>query len=463
MSGFAPDVALSTIAGHPTTSRASSTEADPRTDPVEAPRGAPPLPERTLAVRKTTPASRMAPSLGRPQRSSPPGGPPGSRYGTTSPRLRAAGLLAGVAAAVGLVAPGVAGAAVTAPRDVISFPARDFVSASGYDVNQPVTVEVVHPSGVVAGTVTDVTPKEDPATPGLGLVEVNHPGGACWVGVTPDIRAGDVVRDHQPGDRRGRHEHRAQRHRAAAGPDRRPTPCRSTARRRTRRQPAAGRRARAAARRARRRVHRERRAGRSARPARPAPTARCPTTPPAPTHWTATYTNLVPGDVTRALGAESRGMWIDPALPSTESTIFENGAAAVAGPAAPCTAPLEKLPPPPGSETVPPSDPHEPRGRREPEHRHAELDRVDRQRRRHRLRRLPRRRRHRAPCRTPTAPPGAPTTFTDLNVAAGSYTYTVDAGDAVGNRSGMSNQVSATTAVSPRARRRPPRPPRRTA
>ena len=100
----------------------------------------------------------MAPSLERPQRSSSPGGPPGSRYGTTSPRLRAAGLLAGVAAAVGLVAPGVAGAAVTAPRDVISFPSRDFVSASGYDISQPVTVEIVHPSGVVAGTVKDVTP-----------------------------------------------------------------------------------------------------------------------------------------------------------------------------------------------------------------------------------------------------------------------------------------------------------------
>src|ERR671929_226890 len=74
------------------------------------------------------------------------------------------------------------------------------------------------------------------------------------------------------------------------------------------------------------------------------------------TKWTATYSGLVQADVDRALGAESRGMWIDPALPSTESTIFENGAAAIAGPSAPCTAPLEKLPPPPGSETTPPSD-----------------------------------------------------------------------------------------------------------
>ena len=49
----------------------------------------------------------------------------------------------------------------------------------------------------------------------------------------------------------------------------------------------------------------------------------------------------------------------------------------------------------------------------------------------------------------PDGSAGAPTTYTDMNVAAGSHTYTVDAGDAVGNRSGMSNPVSATTAVQP--------------
>jgi hypothetical protein len=67
------------------------------------------------------------------------------------------------------------------------------------------------------------------------------------------------------------------------------------------------------------------------------------------TKWTATYTGLAAADVTRALNAESRGMWIDPAIPATESTIFENGAGAIPGPAAPCTAPLEKLPPPPAA------------------------------------------------------------------------------------------------------------------
>jgi hypothetical protein len=127
----------------------------------------------------------------------------------------------GVTTAVGLVAPGLAGAAVSAPADIISFPARDFVSAIGYKLSDLYTVEVQHPDGRVVGAVTDVAPKDDREGGGLGIIEVNHPG---------------VV------------------------------------------------------------------------------------------------------------------------LPSTESTIFENGAAAIAGPSAPCTAPLEKLPPPPGSETTPPSD-----------------------------------------------------------------------------------------------------------
>ena len=47
---------------------------------------------------------------------------------------------------------------------------------------------------------------------------------------------------------------------------------------------------------------------------------------------------------------------------------------------------------------------------------------------------------------------GPPTTFTDMNVAPGTYTYTVDAGDAVGNRSGTSNAVTATTVGQPGGR-----------
>jgi len=99
------------------------------------------------------------------------------------------------AALLALALPAFAGAAVTAPHDLLTFPRRDFVSASGYDVTHTYTVEVLHPtSPTPVGTVTGVKPVEDPATPGQGVIEVNHPGGSCWVGTTPDIRAGDTVR-----------------------------------------------------------------------------------------------------------------------------------------------------------------------------------------------------------------------------------------------------------------------------
>src|SRR3954469_24735692 len=83
-----------------------------------------------------------------------------------------------------------------APRSILVFPQRDFVSASGYAIGDLVTVEVFHPgSTTVASRATNVVPQDDPATPDFdGIVEVNHPGGACWETVTPDIRPGDRVR-----------------------------------------------------------------------------------------------------------------------------------------------------------------------------------------------------------------------------------------------------------------------------
>jgi hypothetical protein len=114
------------------------------------------------------------------------------------PAARTRGRIAGALAAgavAALALPGLASAEVTAPHNVITFPQRDFVSASGCTVAHRSTVEVLHPSSVTSvGKVTGITPVEDPATPGLGLIEVNHPGGACWVGTTPDIRPGDTVR-----------------------------------------------------------------------------------------------------------------------------------------------------------------------------------------------------------------------------------------------------------------------------
>jgi hypothetical protein len=66
------------------------------------------------------------------------------------------------------------------------FMARDFVSTSGWTPNEVITVQVIR-HGVVIG--------EGSATAAAdGLAEINHPGGGCWNGSTPNIRAGDVVR-----------------------------------------------------------------------------------------------------------------------------------------------------------------------------------------------------------------------------------------------------------------------------
>ncbi len=82
----------------------------------------------------------------------------------------------------------------TLPHSIISFPVRDFVSATGYARDDRPTVEVVR-GGIVVGTASGLVPQDDPKTAGFdGLVEVNHPGGGCWEGVTPDIRGSDVIR-----------------------------------------------------------------------------------------------------------------------------------------------------------------------------------------------------------------------------------------------------------------------------
>src|SRR3954447_3680177 len=70
------------------------------------------------------------------------------------------------------------------PHDVTVFPMRDFVSVTE-DPNTDIRVDVIR-NGVNVGTATGTTGAD-------GLLEVNHPGGVCWIGFTPDILAGDVV------------------------------------------------------------------------------------------------------------------------------------------------------------------------------------------------------------------------------------------------------------------------------
>ena len=119
--------------------------------------------------------------------------------------LLAAALAVG-SAVVGLggtasaVVPDVINDPPVAPFIVTAFPSRDFVSATGFGETSTVDVEVWR-DGVLAGWSNDLVPADVPATPGFdGLVEVNHPGAACWTNSTPDVKPGDVVRlvEHIP-------------------------------------------------------------------------------------------------------------------------------------------------------------------------------------------------------------------------------------------------------------------------
>ena len=72
-------------------------------------------------------------------------------------------------------------------HSIIDFPARDFMSADGYTDAATVDVRVIR-NGNVVGSAADVIPQAP-----TGLVEVNHPGGGCWTGSTPDLSPGDVI------------------------------------------------------------------------------------------------------------------------------------------------------------------------------------------------------------------------------------------------------------------------------
>lgn len=120
-------------------------------------------------------------------------------YSERKYQRRAAGIAAGALAALAVQAAAVPVFAavndpVAAPHAITVFPVRDMVAAEGYAATERPTIEVLR-GGTVIGTAAGLIPQDDPGTPGFdGIVEVNHPGGGCWQGVTPDIRPGDVVR-----------------------------------------------------------------------------------------------------------------------------------------------------------------------------------------------------------------------------------------------------------------------------
>ncbi|AHY46490.1 Fn3 associated [Rubrobacter radiotolerans] len=86
--------------------------------------------------------------------------------------------------------PGVVNDPPQLPHEPVVFPSRDFVSAEGYEPGIDLEFRVLRNDVVVgrARGTTDAT----------GFTEVNHPGGVCWAGVTPDIRAGDVLEVETP-------------------------------------------------------------------------------------------------------------------------------------------------------------------------------------------------------------------------------------------------------------------------
>ncbi|MEY4340020.1 MAG: hypothetical protein RLZ14_1870, partial [Actinomycetota bacterium] len=113
--------------------------------------------------------------------------------------LLAAALAVGTAAVSSSTALAVTPTVINEPpidgRSVDVFTNRDFVSGLGYAQGSLVDVEVWR-NGVLAGFANDLAPADDPGTPGVfdGLVEVNHPGGACWTNFTPDLKPGDKIR-----------------------------------------------------------------------------------------------------------------------------------------------------------------------------------------------------------------------------------------------------------------------------
>jgi Fibronectin type III domain len=104
-------------------------------------------------------------------------------------------LLGLAAASIAVIAGQAAQAVPAAPHNIVVFPQRDFIALEGYtdrltEVGKTATV-VVTRGAVETSRAT--------GTIAAGGLEINHPGGVCWDGVTPDIKPGDVVRVSIPG------------------------------------------------------------------------------------------------------------------------------------------------------------------------------------------------------------------------------------------------------------------------
>ncbi|MCW2639112.1 MAG: Fn3 associated [Dactylosporangium sp.] len=333
------------------------------------------------------------------------------------------------------------------------FPARDFVSSEGYRLDETYTVEVHHSplrGGAVVSSRSGIVPDEQ------GLVEVNHPGGGCWAGVTPNIVAGDIILvivDSSPDPTRiGVADQTPVADVTATRPTN-PAPGTIVVRGTGKAVnggplPLGQLEARLVA-----PGNTFERSGRRDLRAPGATGASLQYDPVDSTNWTAIWTGLTDRDVTLALGAQSMGAWLgrNPAA-ANEGTIYETGAGIAGGPMAPCTAPKEKLPPLPGQDSVAPSVPQNLTATvtdvntvtlkwdaavdNEP---NAGVTNYGVYR-------------NGVPIFTVQKPDGsapAPTTFVDNNVPPGTYEYSVDAADAIDNRSAESVPATAIPGAKP--------------
>src|SRR5690242_6747098 len=108
-------------------------------------------------------------------------------------RTIGAGVLAASATAA-LAFSATGDAAVSAPHFINVFPSRDFVHLEGYNAGQDLTVTVHHDPDLVTSLSNPGLDASVTGTVGSdGILEINHVGGSCWTGFTPDIRPGDTV------------------------------------------------------------------------------------------------------------------------------------------------------------------------------------------------------------------------------------------------------------------------------
>ena len=110
----------------------------------------------------------------------------GGRLGRSRPARLAA--LGGAVLTLAALPSGASAAIVEPPPTphlFTVFPDRDFLSVEGFAPGESLSVRVLR-NGVQIGAATGEAGDE-------GIFEVNHPGGACWIGSTPNIMAQDKV------------------------------------------------------------------------------------------------------------------------------------------------------------------------------------------------------------------------------------------------------------------------------